>query len=297
MLNDRDEQAPDDALAGPQRGSDHGAGPVAHVRASAARASPARECDETPGLRDQAARERDVHAQQRDQLSMRRDEFAKVHDTEARDLDAEEIGPGRHTLLVKELRARDRASRIRATSDRAQAAHDRQQSALDRELAARDREHAGTDELTGARRRGIGLEELGNEMERARRESDGSLVAAFVDVDGLKSVNDMEGHAAGDALLRAVADGLRRHTRSYDLVVRLGGDEFLCALPNVTLVEARARFDRLRTDLAGSGSSVGIGCAELRDGDSADDLVGRADSALRASRRDRAASALKPREV
>ena len=128
-------------------------------------------------------------------------------------------------------------------------------------------------ELTGARRRGIGLEELGNEMERARRESDGSLVAAFVDVDGLKSVNDMEGHAAGDALLRAVADGLRRHTRSYDLFVRLGGDEFLCALPNVTLVEARARFDRLRTDLAGSGSSVGIGCTELRDGDSADDLV------------------------
>ena len=152
-------------------------------------------------------------------------------------------------------------------------------------------------ELTGARRRGIGLEELGNEMERARRESDGSLVAAFVDVDGLKSVNDMEGHAAGDALLRAVADGLRRHTRSYDLVVRLGGDEFLCALPNVTLVEARARFDRLRTDLAGSGSSVGIGCTELRDGDSADDLVGRADSDLLTSRRDRAASALKPREV
>lgn len=114
-LNDRDEQAPDDALAGPQRGSDHGAGPVAHVRASAARASPARECDETPGLRDQAARERDVHAQQRDQLSMRRDEFAKVRDSEARDLDAGEIVPGEHTLLVKELRARPRQAGLRGS--------------------------------------------------------------------------------------------------------------------------------------------------------------------------------------
>ena len=72
--------------------------------------------------------------------------------------------------------------------------------------------------------------------------------------------------------------------RSYDLFVRLGGDEFLCALPNVTLVETQARFDRLRSGLAGSGSPVSIGCAELRDGDSANDLVNRADGALLATR-------------
>jgi GGDEF domain-containing protein len=72
--------------------------------------------------------------------------------------------------------------------------------------------------------------------------------------------------------------------RPYDLLVRLGGDEFLCALSNVTVVEARARFDRLRSELAGSGSAVSIGYAELRDGDSADDLVGRADDALLVTR-------------
>ena len=78
-------------------------------------------------------------------------------------------------------------------------------------------------------------------MRRARREGT-SLVVAFVDVDGLKAVNDTHGHAAGDDVLRAVAERLRARMRSYDLLVRMGGDEFLCALPNITVAEARERF-------------------------------------------------------
>jgi diguanylate cyclase len=123
------------------------------------------------------------------------------------------------------------------------------------------------------------------EMHRARRESDG-LVAAYIDVVGLKALNDAKGHAAGDALLREVADGVRRHMRPYDFFVRLGGDEFLCALPNVTEVEARKRFDSLLGELQESdGSSVTIGYSELRDGDTADDLVSRADVAMLAQRK------------
>jgi len=122
-------------------------------------------------------------------------------------------------------------------------------------------------------------------MKRARRESY-SLIAAYVDVDGLKAVNDTQGHAAGDELLHTVAEGFRRHMRSYDLLVRLGGDEFLCVLPNVTLFEARARFDDLRVEMQDSaGSSVSIGFSELRDDMSADEFVGHADSALLARRR------------
>jgi diguanylate cyclase (GGDEF)-like protein len=250
---------------------------------------------------------------------MSRDEVADGHDQEASDLDARDDLADRQTLRVEELRGRSRSGRTRAADDRARARQDREHSEGDREHAGddrehsggdrehsegdreqagrdrehaegdrghaeEDREHAGTDDLTGARRRGVGIEELENEIKRARRESDSRLVAAFIDVDGLKAVNDIEGHNAGDALLRHIAERIRRQMRSYDLFVRLGGDEFLCALPNVTLVETQARFDRLRSDLAGSGSPVSIGCAELRDGDSADDLVHRADGALLASR-------------
>ena len=130
----------------------------------------------------------------------------------------------------------------------------------------------------------MGLEELRTEMNRARRKRDG-LVAAYVDVDGLKAVNDEKGHAAGDAVLRTVADGFKRHTRSYDLFVRLGGDEFLCVLPDVTIAEAQSRFDGLVSELRDTANtSVSIGYSELRDEDSADDFVRRADSALLASR-------------
>ena len=112
-------------------------------------------------------------------------------------------------------------------------------------------------------------------------------MAAFVDVDDLKSVNDGLGHAAGDALLREVAAGLRRHVRSYDLVVRLGGDEFLCALPGVNQAEARARLTDLDAELrvAEPPRSVSFGLAELRDGEKSDSLVDRADHALLAARR------------
>jgi GGDEF domain-containing protein len=84
-----------------------------------------------------------------------------------------------------------------------------------------------------------------------------------------------------------VADGFRRHLRSYDLLVRLGGDEFLCALPDVSAAEAQSRFDELRAELRGAaGTSVSIGYSELRDGDSVHDLVTRADTALLAHRRE-----------
>jgi diguanylate cyclase (GGDEF)-like protein len=155
----------------------------------------------------------------------------------------------------------------------------------DRERAACERLHSGTDDLTGARRRGVGLEELQSEIDRARR-TGGNLVAAFVDVDGLKAVNDGLGHAAGDTLLRGVADGLKRHVRSYDLVVRLGGDEFLCALPGVNKAEVRARLADLAAELrlAEPPSSVSFGLAELRDGERPESLVDRADHALLATR-------------
>jgi diguanylate cyclase (GGDEF)-like protein len=262
---------------------DRGAG----SRAAAMRAETTREREAVSALRDNTGDHRDLSARRRDELSLLRDEIARQRDDESARIDASDEVSDRHTLRLEELRARARTTRIRAASDReraardrAQAARDREQAANDREQAAFDREQAGTDELTGARRRGVGLEELQNEIKRARRENT-SLVVAYVDVDGLKAVNDADGHAAGDKVLRNVAQGLRRHMRSYDLLVRMGGDEFLCALPDVSANEASARFGDLSQDLNGStGKSVSIGFSELRESDSADALVQRADSDL-----------------
>ena len=115
-------------------------------------------------------------------------------------------------------------------------------------------------------------------MERARRQGD-SLVAAYIDVDGHKAVNDGQGHVAGDRVLRNVADGIRSHMRSYDLLMRLGGDEFLCVLPGVSADDVRRRFHELGP--AGPASwSISLGTSELREGDGAQELIDRADRNL-----------------
>jgi diguanylate cyclase (GGDEF)-like protein len=129
------------------------------------------------------------------------------------------------------------------------------------------------------------MEQLERELERARRAGEG-LVVAFVDVDGLKQVNDTAGHLAGDALLIAVADSLRACLRSYDLILRFGGDEFVCALPNASLEQVRGRFSEVSRflDACPAAGSITAGFTELRAGDRADDLIRRADADLLAQR-------------
>lgn len=200
----------------------------------------------------------------------------------------ESRGDRRHALDDREHSGTDReraeGDREEAMYDREHAEDDRGDAEQDRDQAQRDRESAGIDELTGARRRGVGFEDLENEIRRARREGGSRLVVAYVDVDGLKSVNDAHGHAAGDELLRAVATGLRCEMRVYDLLVRLGGDEFLGVLPNLGLDATRERFGRVQSELALSGNAISIGFTELRGDDSAHDVVERADAALLATR-------------
>jgi diguanylate cyclase (GGDEF)-like protein len=189
-------------------------------------------------------------------------------------------------------RARAAADRTRAASDRARACEERAQSerelaqaADERVQAARDREASEIDELTHVRRRGAGIEQLQREVDRAHRCCE-SLVVAFIDVDGLKQVNDTKGHLAGDALLLAVADSLQGCLRSYDLVLRFGGDEFVCALPHTDIRKIRRRFADVSSTLAKGPThgSITVGFAELDTNDSAHDLIHRADSDLLARR-------------
>ena len=265
-LSERDQQASDEDQAASEKRSEGGEETDTHARTTASRADTAREREQTAELRKTTAGERDDAAAERDQLAAGRDKAAELADAEA-----------------QELNGRDAAGiRARAARHRELAAQDRERSAQDRELAARDREQAATDELTGARRRGAGLDELRHEMDRARR-TGVSLAAAYVDVDDLKSLNDREGHRAGDERLREVADALRRHMRSYDLLVRVGGDEFVCVLPDISIEDARRRFERMRSEMGHSGS-VSFGLSELRPDDSPEEFIDRADRDLLANR-------------
>jgi diguanylate cyclase (GGDEF)-like protein len=235
---------------------------------------------------------------------MARDEAAVLQDEELAARDAAWTAGGR----AAENRRRALADRASAAEARARAAEDRSQAARDREQAARDRAQAQgdrdalihqlaiaeTDVLTEARTRGPGLAELELEIDRSRRGT-GQLVVAYVDVVGLKALNDEHGHAAGDELLQSVVQAIRDHLRSYDLIVRLGGDEFLCVMSRATLEEAHQRFDAVKTALAADAERVReikVGFAVLEPADTSADLIERADAELLPERERRGAKSV-----
>jgi diguanylate cyclase (GGDEF)-like protein len=244
------------ALARERSGRDREAVSAARAESAAARLATAADRDRAAELRDRGAEGRDA--------------LARLHDLQD-DTDA-----SREDILLRA--ERDRA---RAAADRAKAARERGEALRDRASYADDLKLATTDELTGAWTRRFGLEEVSRELERAHRTGAG-LVLAFVDVDGLKAVNDNQGHLAGDALLRLLGETLRANLRPYDVIVRYGGDELLCAMPNLDAREARARFERIVTALAAveANHSVTFGLAAAEPADSLQQLIARADAEL-----------------
>jgi diguanylate cyclase (GGDEF)-like protein len=133
--------------------------------------------------------------------------------------------------------------------------------------------------------RRVGLGAIQREMDRTGRSGE-ELVIAYVDVDGLKAVNDGAGHMAGDALLTDVARSISHHLRSYDVICRFGGDEFLCSLANQDVAGARDRFQEIssRLDRVNHGATITVGFADRQQGDTLEALITRADAALIATR-------------
>jgi diguanylate cyclase (GGDEF)-like protein len=244
--------------------------------------------------RNQTASDRDLTAEDRDQISAAYDRASETRDERADARDRRADARDEVAQSVDQGAVSDRAGAWRdrrgAAGDRRHAADDREAASTDRLLSARDRAASSIDDLTGAHRRDAGMLELAREVIRAKRTKE-PLVLAFVDVDGLKAVNDTQGHAAGDHLLGRVVDTIRSHLRGYDLIVRYGGDEFVCVLVDARIEGAAERFLLVNEELGSSQrASISVGLAELSVRDSLDDLIARADAALRRDRQHRSPS-------
>jgi diguanylate cyclase (GGDEF)-like protein len=150
------------------------------------------------------------------------------------------------------------------------------------------RRAAVVDELTGLFNR-RGFLEVGEQLLGAG----GEVVLLFLDVDGLKAVNDSRGHGAGDARLRAVADVLVSTFRRDDVLGRLGGDEFAVLLSDPAEADSLVPpLERLQDALAArtDGPSLSVGLAVASPGESLEQLLSRGDKDMYAGRSRRAAA-------
>ena len=135
----------------------------------------------------------------------------------------------------------------------------------------RQRSRAIVDPLTGLLNRHA-LEARAREVREQASVSGLPVSLILCDVDRFKLVNDVHGHARGDAVLKEVADALRAHSRSFELIYRLGGDEFLVMLPGCPSGEASVIAERLRDGVrqarpGGLDVTVSVGFASLRGGE------------------------------
>ena len=140
-----------------------------------------------------------------------------------------------------------------------------------------------TDYLTGLGNRRYFYLKLGEEVVRTTREKK-QLCVAMIDVDGFKSVNDMYGHVIGDVLLSGIAAILKKDTRSKDVVIRWGGDEFVIIFTETSLKNALEVMERIRYKVEGAFSpyhlTISSGIIPLEQDQDLKDLLTKADQAL-----------------
>jgi diguanylate cyclase (GGDEF)-like protein len=225
----------------------------------------------TSRARNAAADASDRAADTRDIASDARDAKSDVRDEEA---DAR----GRDTADASVDRSLSKLDRGSSAEDRHHASDDRQSSKNDRRESSRERTALVFDSLTGTYVRATGWVELEREVTQAQR-TKSPFTLAFIDINNLKAVNDSLGHLAGDALIERVATTVRSIVREYDVVMRYGGDEFVCGLSGATASEVKARFD-LAASSAPKTTPFSVGIAQLEPSDDLRTLLTRADRAM-----------------
>ena len=145
---------------------------------------------------------------------------------------------------------------------------------------------AETDTLTGLGNR----LHLSMQLTRLLQDADRPLALLYLDVDGFKAVNDRYGHENGDRLLKIVAGRLKASVRDKDLIVRVGGDEFVVVLPGLAAEESVRRIATVLTDAVsqrfnahGLQGSIGVSIGWAlypRDGATEADLLRAADAMM-----------------
>lgn len=155
-------------------------------------------------------------------------------------------------------------------------------------LEADLRRLARTDELTGLANRRVWDDRIAEEVRRAKR-SGHPLSVAMIDLDGFKQLNDAEGHAAGDRLLKAVASKWSREVRETDLLARLGGDEFGLLLPGCGTADGMGIVDRMRAAMP-AGQTFSAGVATWDGEEPFSGLIKRADERLYEDKKGKGAS-------
>jgi diguanylate cyclase (GGDEF)-like protein len=306
---DRDQQSAErDRAASARAQSEHEVDPADFARSTQDRALSAGDRERSADARSQSTGLRDANAAGRDRAAEERDAAAHARDQLASSIDAEielqehDRATGNavrepHTTdltqraavdrrRMTELRARSADQRDAAARDRRRAADDREQAAGDRRAAADALAREGVDHLTGALTRRAGLSTIQRELARTARSGE-LLMLVFADVDGLKAINDTDGHPAGDAVLRTVARCITEDLRSYDVVMRFGGDEFVCALTGPDAAGAHERFAQIAARLAAvsNGQTISIGVAEREPHESLETLIARADGIMLEARK------------
>jgi two-component system cell cycle response regulator len=209
---------------------------------------------------------------------------------------AEGLDRGAHDYVRKPVEAAELVARVRSALRTRGLRDELRERNLQLERMAR------TDVLTGMVGRRHGAAVLAEACAAATATGE-RLAVIVADIDHFKVVNDDHGHAAGDAVLRAVADVMRDGLVTGETAVRWGGEEFLLVLPGCATSGALARAERLRRALAAAavgtggrrhGVTVSLGCAVQSPGETPEALVARADEALYAAKaggRDRVAAA------